>query len=331
MKAKFAVFGPALAWLVVGVCAETYALKLLLDLQPIAAGLAHLSAAGSLSLCAAQGQLPSRHKQALAVFLLVLSLPVLGVVGTALVVLPAWASRRPEQDDNMIEIGLPVMDDSRGDDVERQETEPIEKVLCCGAAAHRVDAVMTLRRMSAERALPLLRVALLDPSEEVRLLAYAIIERREKELRAQIEHALQALEAQATPQRRAALHKTLAERHWELAYGQFVSGELLRTALDAATRHGHASLVTAPDGALAVLLGRVRLRASDAPGALRYLRAAAALGVAECVLAPLYAEAAFLLRRFHSVRPLLARARRTATARPRLELISRFWNTPESV
>jgi hypothetical protein len=266
--------------------------------------------------------------------LLVLSLPVLGVIGTALVVLPAWASRRAEQDDNVLEIGLPVTDDSGSDDMERQDAEPIEKVLCCGAAAHRVDAVMSLRRMSAERALPLLRVALLDPSEEVRLLAYAIIERREKELRGQIEQALQALEAQTaspTPQRRAALHKTLAERHWELAHGQFVSGELLRTALDLATRHGHASLAAQPDGALAVLLGRVRLRASDATGALRYLRAAAALGVDDCVLAPLYAEAAFLLRRFRSVRPLLARASRSANARPRLEPILRFWNTPESV
>jgi hypothetical protein len=66
------------------------------------------------------------------------------------------------------------------------------------------------------------------------------------------------------------------------------------------------------------------MRRGDAASALRYLRAASALGVATSVLAPLYAEAAFLLRRFDAVAPLLAEAG-DALARPRLAAVAQFW------
>jgi hypothetical protein len=59
----------------------------------------------------------------------------------------------------------------------------------------RVAAVKALRNMEATRAIPLLRRALGDPSEDVRLLAHAILDRRERNIRAQLEASLAQLDA----------------------------------------------------------------------------------------------------------------------------------------
>jgi hypothetical protein len=186
--------------------------------------------------------------------------------------------------------------------------------------------------MDAKHAVPLLRVALSDAHEDVRLLAYAILERREKDLRRRIEMALSDLEALQAPGEteaalpRAAALRALAELHWELVHGGFVGGELEGPTLEASLRHGHASLLLVADGSLALLLARIRLRQGHANAALRYLRAANSLGVANAALAPLYAEVAFLMRRFERIAPLLAQAGEAPLARPRLAAVAAFWH-----
>jgi hypothetical protein len=76
-------------------------------------------------------------------------------------------------------------------------------------------------------------------------------------------------------------------------------------------------------------LSRIQLRALKPGSALRYLRAASSLGVSNAVLAPLYAEAAFLLRRFDAIGPLLAAAGNAPLGRPKLDAVARFWTARE--
>jgi len=184
------------------------------------------------------------------------------------------------------------------------------------------------------------RVALGDTHEDVRLLAYAILERREKELRGRIEtlqgelekivaesetHELSDMLEGADEKQRAAVLKALTEQHWELVHGGFVAGDIEKQTLTAAVRYGHESLLRSPDGSLALLLARIQLRARKPGSALRYLRAASSLGVANAALAPFYAEIAFLFRRFDAIGPLLAEAGNAPLARPKLDAVARFW------
>lgn len=308
-----------------------------------ALGLHALSALG-FGVWASDGNVMSRPGPCFAACSFVFTVPMLGALGVSLVTVPAWRGLRPAQDDGVVEIALPhaaVSADAQADlantaqDAVQRDVvapAPIEVVLRTqGIAQKRVASVMALRRMDAQRAVPLLRVALSDPSEDVRLLAYAILERREKELRGRIDVLLSELDASPTggsshdPKRRAAVLKALAEQHWELVHGGFLSGEVERQTLQAAVRYGHASLRLSPDGSLALLLARIQLRGGKPGSALRYLRAADVLGVANAALAPLYAEVAFLMRRFDAVGPLLAQAGKGPLTRPKLDSVARFW------
>jgi hypothetical protein len=318
-------------WQLAGLLAESSAALLLLGHKPVPALLSHLLAALALGVAAAAGSLVQRRAALLVVFALVLSLPVVGSIGVCAVVLPAWRARRPELHDGVLELGMPDYVSAELASVAPLAEAPIEVTLRRnGSSRSRIEAVMSLRRMEAQRAVPLLRVALGDAHEDVRLLSYAILERREKELRGRIELALHELEpagitAATATRPRAAILKALAELHWELVHAGFASGEQQTATLHTATRYGHAALLAQPDGSLALLLGRMRLRSGDPTGALKYLRAAAALGIASGALAPLYAEAAFLMRRFDVIARLLHHSGDAQATRPGLDAVVRFW------
>ncbi|HET8935623.1 MAG TPA: hypothetical protein VFN67_19375 [Polyangiales bacterium] len=310
--------------------------------QALAVGLHALSALG-FGAWAADGKVMSRPGVFFATCVMVFTIPILGALGVALLIVPAWRGQRPSEDDGVVEISLPHAAAAGGGHSAQEGAAqvivapaPIEVVLRTqGTAQKRVASVMTLRRMDAQRAVPLLRVALSDKHEDVRLLAYAILERREKELRGRIEvllgdlEALQAGSAAGEGKQRAAVLKALAEQHWELVHGGFVNGDVEKQTLISGVNYGHDSLLLSPDGSLALLLARMQLRARKPGSAQRYLSAAAELGVANSVLAPLYAETAFLLRRFDAVGPLLAEAGNATLARPKLDAVARFWGARE--
>lgn len=319
-------------WLTCGVLGEAAAAICLTQHEDWSALALHVASSLAFGLLAAAGRPLSRRGVCFVAASLALALPVFGALGVWAVVIPAWRARRDAEVDSVVELGMPAFDDFER--APRVAPAPIELVLRSGGASHkRVASVMALRKMDAQLAVPLLRVALGDLHEDVRLLAYAILERREKDLRRRIESTLSDLEALQAPgeeaaalPRAAALH-ALAEQHWELVHGGFASGgELENATLESALRFGHESLLLAGDGSLALLLARIRLRQGHARAALRYLRAAQALGVANAALAPLYAEVAFLLRRFHAIAPLLSEAGQAPLARPRLAAVAAFWH-----
>jgi hypothetical protein len=90
-------------------------------------------------------------------------------------------------------------------------------------------------------------------------------------------------------------------------------------------------LALTPDGTLALLLARMCLRNNAADTALGYLRQAQTLGLASSVLAPRYAEVAFLMKRFDAIAPLLAQAGPAVLSKPGLDAVVQFWSRKGSV
>lgn len=121
---------------------------------------------------------------------LVLTLPVVGAALLAFVAWPSWRRRPESAGAALVEVALP---DGSGeiDDaplVHAPEARPIRELLRDAESPdERVRAVMALRHMDARRAVPLLRLAFSHESEDVRLLAFGILEQREKRLRSRIE------------------------------------------------------------------------------------------------------------------------------------------------
>ena len=161
----------------------------------------------------------------------------------------------------------------------------------------RVRAVLATRRLDGARATPLLRAALRDQHEDVRLLAYALLEDRERQGDATIRALLAAL-AVAAPDRRAALNEQLAHAYWELCYQQLVAGELEAFSLARALEHLDAATGDLPErnGARWLLRGRVLLRQGAGASARAALEESRRCGVPARTVDPYLAESLYLQR-----------------------------------
>jgi polysaccharide biosynthesis protein PelE len=270
-----------------------------------------------------------RWGSGIAAALLVLTLPVVGALGFAVVVLPAWRRLETQRPPGRLEVALTESLESDSAEAATGQDVPIAQVLRSEASVQaRTAAVMMLRRMPTHQAVPLLRLAFSDPSEDVRLLAFAILERQEKKLRSRIESALARLDDPAAELRRAeraAWQRRVAQDHWELVYAGFVSGGFVARVLEQAVEHARAALDLEFDGSTALLLARIHLRKSEPVPALHWLERAQEAGIGAAACAPLCAEAAFALRRFSEIPRLLSCAPAAQFRRAGLQPVVDFW------
>ncbi|MFL5307454.1 MAG: hypothetical protein ACJ8F1_19705 [Polyangia bacterium] len=167
-------------------------------------------------------------------------------------------------------------------------------------SASRVAAVLATRRLhDAGDAVRLLRVALRDRTEDVRLLAHALLEDRDRRAYAAIEALTREL-AEAPADRRAPLACLLAEASLELCTTGLVSGELESFTLRQARQWIEEARGAGPirgSANAALLHGRLLLRQGDAAAARAAFEESGRLGAPAPLLAPYVAEVAFQARR----------------------------------
>lgn len=190
----------------------------------------------------------------------------------------------------------------------------------------RMRRVVATRRWEHAQAVPLLRAALRDPADEVRLLAQAFLESRERALYARLEERAQALE-RVRAEASGPLRLELAEGTWELVRLGFVQGALAAQALRQALEHAEEAAALLPSRAAPELLrAGLLLALGEVEAASQALEAARARGAAEQVLAPYRAQVAFHQRRFAEVSAALARRGACAGLRPPLRPLEHFWS-----
>jgi len=160
----------------------------------------------------------------------------------------------------------------------------------------RVRAVLATRRLDGARAVPLLREALRDRQEDVRLLAYALLDDRERQADATVRGLIAALAA-APPPQAAALHDRLANAYWEMCYQELVAGELESFALGQVIEHLDAASAAGPSAARWLLRARVLLRRGDAGGARAALDESRRAGMPARTVDRYLDEVAFVSRR----------------------------------
>jgi hypothetical protein len=279
----------------------------------------HLASCGgaALGLHRRLAEGPAGWSLALSIALFV---PVLGGLGLAAIGLFAPPCASPPEP-ALVRIPVPGADEA---------TARAERAPAVDAGSPRRDresrlaAVVAARGRSDPGSVALLRRALEDPDEDVRLLAHALLEAKSRAAYRRIHDGTRELGA-APEARRWALHRRLAEEYWDLAWLGLARGECLDHALGMARQHARAALADDPARAsLHFLLGRIELRRRNAEGAEAALGRAAELGVPAARVRPYLAEAAFLARRFERVHRL-AEAQPASIA-PAAERIRRYWS-----
>lgn len=188
----------------------------------------------------------------------------------------------------------------------------------------RMRALLAIQDLPSRVANPVIRGMLADPADDVRLVAYGILDSREKAINARIQAARGQL-AGSDPLGRLMAEKELAVLYWELIYQGLVQGDLQQHAAAQAKTHLDAALVLTPeDAALWVLGGRLAMLAGQYEAAHDAYTRAAQFGMPEGRVLPFLAEVAYRMRRFDRVRQLLERIART-THTQRIAQVIEYW------
>jgi hypothetical protein len=298
---------PALA---VGVGLEAIAVVAALDGMAALAVAVHLASCGGIALGLCR-RLP-RGAATLA-FVTAVFLPILGSLG--------WIA---------VASLSPAVNESPGVELVHTPIPGPEAARVQASRPATLDRLPASARVAAARgrddpgAIALLRRALTDPDEDIRLVAHAVLESKLRAAYRSLHDGARALAA-APAALRATLHRRLAAEHWELAWTGLADGECLVDTLQCARRHAQAAVAEQPRCAsLALLVARIELRCANVAEAEAALARAVELGLPPAVASSYLAEAAFLERRFERVRQRLAAAPPRGSAS--LERIRRFWS-----
>lgn len=298
-------------------------LRYFLLLHPVAC---MLLAAGVWQLLPARYQSPWPWAP-LLLFSIAFFIPLLGAAGVLMSLAPAlWVQRRREYKcwhalsapqlpfKPASQQASPLFDDGSLQDVLRLAPDP----------DRRLAAIMATRRMPGQSAVPLLQLALRDPVDDVRLLAYSMLDQQETLINERIKLLLTRLDT-ADGNTKAALHAALAHGFWELAYLGLAQGSVFRHVLMQAREHVEAALQMGANPELELLGARVALEQGLPEHAKLFLRRAEEGGIAAEKITGFRAEAAFLSAKYDEVPGLLASLPGDVLRRPPFTELARYW------
>jgi len=189
----------------------------------------------------------------------------------------------------------------------------------------RLKALLAVQSLPARVANPLVREMLSDPSDDLRLVAYGILDAREKSINARIHAAGRRLAELPPARERAQLERQMADLYWELVYQGLVHGDLRKHAMAQTRRHLDQALSLDPaDPALWSLCGRLAAQEGDYDEAQRAFERAREFGLAEARVLPYLAEVAFRQRRFDDVHVLAGKLGASPQSQ-RMAQVVQYW------
>lgn len=171
-------------------------------------------------------------------------------------------------------------------------------------AGIRMQSLLTLQAVPSRVSNPILEDLLGDDTDDVRLVAFGMLDSEEKKIASLIREALLRLPDLRQPQQRFECLRQLAELHWELVYACLAQGELRQHMLTQAARYADEALAhgqTAGSG-LIFLRARIWLEQGELEAAQQAMEQALALGQPRTSVWPYLAEIAFMRRDFTQVR-----------------------------
>ncbi len=196
----------------------------------------------------------------------------------------------------------------------------------------RMQSLLTLQAVPGRVANPILESLLGDDSDDVRLLAFGMLDSGEKSISRAIQHERAQLESELSAAQRFDCLRHLAELHWELVYAGLAQGELRRHILRQARDYIDQALATGevPTPGLLLLQGRVLLAQEDHEAAEQALHRAIDQGLPPVSALPYLAEIAYARRDFADVRSCMAQLTSLNTAAKTTAIVD-LWTGRETV
>jgi polysaccharide biosynthesis protein PelE len=189
----------------------------------------------------------------------------------------------------------------------------------------RLKAVYATLKLEDKAAIPLLRIALGDPVDDIRLLAYSLIDRKEQRISERIDRARKILETNNSAINARHLYRSIVKDYWELAHLGLVEGETLNYVLNKACEYLEKGLLLYPkDRGLHLQYAKLLLKLGKPQDALGEFKIAESLGIGRQKLLLYYAEIAFLNRQFGEVKKHMKEIG-LVKAQPQIQNSMRYW------
>ena len=190
----------------------------------------------------------------------------------------------------------------------------------------RMKALLALQNMPARHASGILREALSDSSDDLRLLAYGMLDSREKQITQRIQQSLINYQQAHSSQERYLPARELAELYWELVYQNLVQGDMRNFALDQVQKYTTEALKEkVKDAGLWSISGRMWTMRGDYVRATGCFSTAIKQGFPLARAEPYLAELAFLRQDYQSTRRIMKNLSERGGSRPLL-MASDYWS-----
>jgi hypothetical protein len=195
----------------------------------------------------------------------------------------------------------------------------------------RLRAMVALQYVSGRTASPLLRTVLSDPSEDLRLLAYGMLDTLEKRVNNSIDAEMGTLRAAQAEGGNAGLRtlesaQRLSDLYWELIYQDLVQGDLRKHAIQESLRYCDWVLAEQADNAqLCLRRGRLLHEQKRPDEAAQAYAQARELGLPATRVLPYQAELCFDRKDFAQAHALMQELGQWS-ALPRLRPVVDYWS-----
>ncbi|CAM3777430.1 tetratricopeptide repeat protein [Rheinheimera salexigens] len=256
------------------------------------------------------------------IFTIAFSMPVVGMTGLTLIFLIALYFPKKQQGmgwQRSDVLQLPLHSDVF--EHSQYGTAALKDILLFNPSEdRRLIAVNACRFLPQREAMPLLKLALTDKVDDVRLLAYAAIEKIEFA----INQKLDVLNTSLTADENSATYYQMAALYWELCYLGIADGPLKDHYLTQAKQYLLQAEQLQPTAQAQLKLGRVLLELKQYPEAISYLQQAKHNGLLLRQVAPYLAEAAFATGDYKSIDNLLRNI--PTTDGENLNELKEFWS-----
>ena len=255
------------------------------------------------------------------------AVPVLGFVGLVFGVLLLRAYRNHQRPAEFESLQLPEFDPHQHPtSAFRQSGLRAFLGNTRAPTASRLGALVSLQHVPGRVASPLLRDVLTDPTEDIRLLAYGMLDNKEKRINRAIDDELKRFNAADahSPAGQAAARR-LSDLYWELVYQELALGDLRTHALERSRHYCEIVLASSPDDApLNLRHGQLLSARGDAELATTAYYKALALGLPSTRVLPYLAELRFKQGNYTDTRRLMNELEAWDSL-PRLQPVIAFW------
>ena len=187
----------------------------------------------------------------------------------------------------------------------------------------RQQAILACRHLPRRDAVPILRSGLSDSADEVRLLAYAMLNSIERDLESQLNTVRDAILADGDED--GELHEERAMLFWEFSYLQLAKGSVEELMLTKARDAIDTAIEAQATAQRWLLRARICLELGHYDDAESALRHSERLGLSADDAAPRWAELAFCRRDYQDVAPALKRMSPRAANNPVMRPVMEYW------